>query len=64
VVDLTGFYKITPQLTLNMGIFNLFNSQYFLYSDVRPLITAPAPTDLARFAQSGVSLRAGLTFVF
>ncbi len=64
VVDLTGFYKITPQLTLNMGIFNLFNTQYFLYSDVRPLITAPAPTDLARFAQSGVSLRAGLTFVF
>lgn len=64
VVDLTGFYKITPQLTLNMGIFNLFNSQYFLYSDVRPLITAPAPTDLARFAQTGISLRAGLTFVF
>ena len=64
VVDLTGFYKITPQLTLNMGIFNLFNGQYFLYSDVRPLVTAPAPTDLARFAQPGVSLRAGLTFVF
>jgi hemoglobin/transferrin/lactoferrin receptor protein len=64
VVDLTGFYKITPQLTLNMGIFNLFNSQYFLYSDVRTLVTAPAPTDLARFAQPGVSLRAGLTFVF
>ena len=64
VVDLTGFYKITPQLTLNMGIFNLINSQYFLYSDVRPLVTAPAPTDLARFAQSGISLRAGLTFVF
>jgi hemoglobin/transferrin/lactoferrin receptor protein len=64
VVDLTGFYKITPQLTLNMGIFNLFNSQYFIYSDVRSLITAPAPTDLARYAQPGISLRAGLTFVF
>ncbi|MFM7599682.1 MAG: TonB-dependent hemoglobin/transferrin/lactoferrin family receptor [Pseudanabaena sp.] len=64
VVDLTGFYKITPQLTLNMGIFNLFNNQYFLYSDVRTLVTAPAPTDLARFAQPGISLRAGLTFVF
>jgi hemoglobin/transferrin/lactoferrin receptor protein len=64
VFDLTGFYKITPQLTLNMGIFNLFNNQYFLYSDVRPLVTAPAPTDLARFAQPGISLRAGLTFVF
>lgn len=64
VVDLTGFYKITPRLTLNLGVFNLLNSQYFLYSDVRPLITAPAPTDLARFAQPGISLRAGLSFTF
>ncbi|PZO37549.1 MAG: TonB-dependent receptor [Pseudanabaena frigida] len=64
VVDLTGFYKITPRLTLNLGVFNLLNNQYFLYSDVRPLITAPAPSDLARYAQPGISLRAGLTFVF
>ncbi len=64
IVDLTGFYKITPRLTLNLGVFNLLNSQYFLYSDVRPLITAPAPSDLARFAQPGISLRAGLSFAF
>ena len=64
VVDLTGFYKITPRLTLNLGVFNVLNNQYFLYSDVRPLITAPTPSDLARYAQPGVSLRAGLTFVF
>jgi|JFJP01.1.fsa_nt_gi hemoglobin/transferrin/lactoferrin receptor protein len=61
VVDLTGFYKITPQLTLNMGIFNLFNSQYFLYSDVRNVVVG---NDLAARAQPGVSLRAGLNFVF
>jgi hemoglobin/transferrin/lactoferrin receptor protein len=40
------------------------NSQYFLYSDVRNLINAPAPADLPRFAQPGISFRAGVTWRF
>ncbi len=64
VVDLIGYYNITPLITLNIGVFNVFNNQYFLYSDVQPLINAPAPADLARFAQPGISLRVGLTWRF
>jgi hemoglobin/transferrin/lactoferrin receptor protein len=64
VVDLVGYYNITPLVTFNIGIFNLFNNQYFLYSDVRPLLTAPEPADIGRFAQPGISLRAGLTWRF
>lgn len=64
VVDLIGYYNITPLITFNVGIFNLLNNQYFLYSDVRPLINAPEPTDIGRYAQPGISLRAGLTWRF
>ncbi|MCL6436353.1 MAG: TonB-dependent hemoglobin/transferrin/lactoferrin family receptor [Leptolyngbyaceae cyanobacterium HOT.MB2.61] len=64
VVDLIGYYNITPLLTFNIGLFNLFNNQYFLYSDVRPLIESPTPADIGRFAQPGLSLRAGLTWRF
>ncbi|WP_232315168.1 TonB-dependent hemoglobin/transferrin/lactoferrin family receptor [Picosynechococcus sp. PCC 7003] len=64
VVDLLGYYNINPNLKLNAGIFNLFNNQYFLYSDVRPLLNSPEPVDIDRFAQPGVSLRAGLTWQF
>lgn len=64
VVDLIGYYNITPLITLNVGIFNLFNNQYFLYSDVRSLINSPEPVDIGRFAQPGISLRAGLTWRF
>jgi len=64
VVDLIGFYNITPLVTLNMGIFNLFNTQYFEYQDVRTLVNAPAPSDINRFAQPGISFRAGLTWRF
>ncbi|OLP17042.1 TonB-dependent receptor [Leptolyngbya sp. 'hensonii'] len=64
VVDLIGYYNITPLITLNLGVFNLLNDQYFLYSDVRPLINSPTPADIARFAQPGISLRAGITWRF
>jgi hemoglobin/transferrin/lactoferrin receptor protein len=64
VVDLIGYYNITPLLTLNVGVFNLLNDQYFLYSDVRSLINSPEPADIGRFAQPGISLRAGLTWRF
>jgi hemoglobin/transferrin/lactoferrin receptor protein len=64
VVDLVGYYNITPLITLNIGVFNLLNNQYFLYSDVRPLINSPEPVDIGRFAQPGISLRAGLTWRF
>ncbi|WP_232318930.1 TonB-dependent hemoglobin/transferrin/lactoferrin family receptor [Picosynechococcus sp. PCC 8807] len=64
VVDLLGYYNINPNLKLNAGIFNLFNNQYFLYSDVRPLLNSPEPVDIARYAQPGISLRAGLTWQF
>lgn len=64
VVDLVGYYNITPMISFNVGVFNLLNNQYFLYSDVRSLINSPAPADIGRFAQLGTSLRVGLTWRF
>lgn len=64
VVDLVGYYNITPLITLNIGVFNLLNNQYFLYSDVRSLINSPEPVDIGRYAQPGISLRVGLTWRF
>ncbi|MGG6268933.1 TonB-dependent hemoglobin/transferrin/lactoferrin family receptor [Leptolyngbya sp. AN03gr2] len=64
VFDLIGFYNITPMISFNIGVFNLFNTEYFEYQDVRTLINAAAPRDLDRFAQPGTSVRAGLTYRF
>lgn len=64
VVDLIGFYNLTPLVTLNVGVFNLFNTRYFEYQDVRTLINSPEPSDIDRFAQPGISVRAGLTWRF
>lgn len=64
VVDLLGYYNITKDLKLNLGVFNLFNAEYFQYSDVQPLLNSPEPTDISRYAQPGISLRAGLSWEF
>ncbi|MEO0540754.1 MAG: TonB-dependent hemoglobin/transferrin/lactoferrin family receptor, partial [Cyanobacteria bacterium P01_A01_bin.105] len=34
-VDLIGAYQVTPVFGLNLGVYNLFNTRYFNYSDVR-----------------------------
>ncbi len=64
VVDVIGYYNFTPLISLNLGVFNLFNNQYFQYSDVRPLLDAPEPRDIGRYAQPGIGLRLGLTWRF
>ncbi len=37
VVDFTAFWNISKNVTLNAGIFNLFNKKYFHWSDVKLL---------------------------
>ena len=62
VIDLLGNYNITPQLGLNLGIYNLLNTRYFIYSDVRN-VPANAP-DINRYSQPGTYVRAGLDWSF
>jgi len=37
LVDFSGYYRFSPQLSLSVGIFNLFDEEYQNYSDVRQL---------------------------
>ena len=37
LVDVLGYVRFTPNLTLNVGVFNLFDEEYQIYSDVRQL---------------------------
>ncbi|MBF2035337.1 MAG: TonB-dependent hemoglobin/transferrin/lactoferrin family receptor [Leptolyngbyaceae cyanobacterium T60_A2020_046] len=62
VFDLIGSYNITPNLGLSLGVYNLFNTQYYNYSDVR---TQPdGNPDIERFSQPGTNLRLGLSYSF
>lgn len=72
VVDLTGFVKVTPNLSLRGGIYNIFDAEYVRYADARRLNnetnnTTTDPTFAqrrARITQPGINFGVGLTFEF
>lgn len=58
ILDLTGYYKLSDDLTVNAGLYNLTDKQYWLWDDVRGYdgvgeagVTAPA--NLERLTQPG-----------
>lgn len=60
--DLIGSYNPTPNLGLSLGIYNLFDTEYYVYSDVRNQ-PEDAP-DIQRFSQPGTNVRLGVSYRF
>ncbi|WP_395345744.1 hypothetical protein PN836_018905 [Ningiella sp. W23] len=50
LVDLLGHYQVTPNIRINAGIFNLFDQEYYLASEVRGRIENE---NLGRFSSPG-----------
>lgn len=61
--DLTGYINFTPLVSLNLGIYNLFNQKYFEYNDLRTFPAADSGR-VDRLAQPGTNLALGLTWKF
>ena len=62
VFDLIGSYNPTSNLGLSLGIYNLFNTEYYTYSTVR---TQPEDAaDIERLSQSGTNVRLGVSYRF
>ncbi len=62
LVDLVGSYNATPNLGLSLGLYNLLNTEYYVYSDVRNQ-PDDAP-DIQRFSQPGTNVRLGVSYRF
>ncbi|MGG6294022.1 TonB-dependent hemoglobin/transferrin/lactoferrin family receptor [Leptolyngbya sp. AN02str] len=61
VVDVLGYVSLSPNVSLNLGVFNLFNTEYYEYADVRGFVDRP---DIGRFSQPGTTFRGGLSWRF
>ncbi|WP_322980382.1 TonB-dependent receptor [Pseudomonas sp. C11] len=58
ILDLTGYYKLSEDLTLNAGLYNLTDKQYWLWDDVRGYdsvgeASVTSPANLERLTQPG-----------
>lgn len=67
MLDLTGYYKLTDDLTVNAGLYNLTDKKYWLWDDVRGYdgvgeagVTAPANLD--RLTQPGRNFSVNLVW--
>nr|AAR19307.1 putative outer membrane hemin receptor [symbiont bacterium of Paederus fuscipes] len=67
VLDLSGYYKLTKDLTLNAVLYNLGDKKYWLWDDVRGYDSAGeaamlAPANLDRLTQPGRNFTANLVW--
>jgi hemoglobin/transferrin/lactoferrin receptor protein len=60
--DLLSYYNFSPDTTLNIGLFNIFNTKYYQSSDVRGLAANSSILDL--YTQPGFSVAASLGIRF
>ncbi|MBE9111872.1 TonB-dependent hemoglobin/transferrin/lactoferrin family receptor [Nodosilinea sp. LEGE 07298] len=61
LVDLIGAYNVTPALGINLGLYNLLNTEYYQYSEVRD---RPNNEAISQFSQAGTNVRLGLNYRF
>lgn len=61
-LDLTSFYNVTPNMSINLGVFNILNEKYWRRGDVRGLSASDSSLDL--FVQPGITVSAGLKISF
>ncbi|MEM6597280.1 MAG: TonB-dependent hemoglobin/transferrin/lactoferrin family receptor [Cyanobacteria bacterium P01_C01_bin.69] len=66
VFDLIGYYRLDSGIAFNLGLFNLLDSDYVQYSDVRFLDANEPLFDLRRdrFEQPGFNVSAGVSWSF
>ena len=60
--DLLSYYNFSPDTTLNLGLFNIFNTKYYQASDVRGLAANSGILDL--YTQPGFNVAASLKINF
>lgn len=62
IFDLTAYYQINKNLSLNGGVFNLFDRKYFLWADVRN--QTPTYAQIDAYSQPGRNASVSLKYQF
>jgi len=67
VLDLAGFYKVTDDITINAGLYNLTNKKYWQWDDVRGYdsvgeASVTQPANLDRLTQPGRNFAVNLVW--
>lgn len=61
-LDLIGYYSVSDHVSINIGLFNIFSEEYFVWSDVQGL--TEDNNDLDRFSQPAFNAAASIRVRF
>jgi hemoglobin/transferrin/lactoferrin receptor protein len=64
IVDLTAYWNVTRSITVNAGLFNVFDRTYWLWSTLFPPGFPPTDPGLGRYTQPGRNAAVTLKVVF
>ncbi len=64
LVDITGYWNINRHLRLAGGVFNLFDKQYWLWSNVGQTGLAANSPGLERYTQPGINFAVNLQLIY
>ncbi|AFZ02848.1 TonB-dependent hemoglobin/transferrin/lactoferrin family receptor [Calothrix sp. PCC 6303] len=64
--DFIGYYNISRNLSLTAGVYNIFNTEYYQYADMRTIDARSATfaAQRGRYAQPGTNFAVGLSWKF
>lgn len=62
VVDLMGYYQVNKNVTVNAGVFNVFDRKYFAWTDVRSL--SPSYAQIDAYSQPGRNATISVKYQF
>lgn len=62
VFDMTGYYQFNENVSINAGLFNVFDRKYFAWADVRNL--SPTSTTIDAYSQPGRNATVSVKYQF
>ncbi|MGD1900724.1 MAG: TonB-dependent hemoglobin/transferrin/lactoferrin family receptor [Geitlerinemataceae cyanobacterium] len=64
VFDLIGRYRPSSNVELNLGIYNIFDNEYYQYAEVRNVGVIGGDADREQYTQPGINVRFGVNVTF
>ena len=62
IFDLISYYNVNDRLSLDIGLYNIFDTKYYNYQTVKN--ESPTAADLDKFSEPGANIKLGFKFIF
>ena len=62
IFDVITNYNVSDRFSLDVGVYNIFDTKYYKYQTVKT--QSPTAANLDRFSEPGTNIQVGFKFIF